>query len=314
MNSPPSRSRPAFTLIELLVVIAIIAVLIALLLPAVQQAREAARRSQCQNNLKQIGLALHNYHDTARVFPIGHGVWGPSLPPPLTGTGRLFGWATHILPYMDQAPLYNQLNFSKPPNASPNIPENYNLMMQKIPGYLCPSNPQVTGMEWTGSAHPGNTWEDSGPCHYLGIADSTRTYSTVSGATAYIVGDGNGIFFNASKVGLRDIVDGSSNTIAVTEGVGIANPGTQNEYAGGITWVDWNMVSTHNGINYTWRQTPKLKQSTRSNTGFSPASYHTGGCYFLLADGSVRFLSDNMNFATLQALSTRAGMEVVGEY
>ena len=139
-------TKRGFTLIELLVVIAIIAILIALLLPAVQQAREAARRSQCKNNLKQMGLALQNYHDTHRVFPISHG-----------DTGNSFGWRASVLPNIDQAPLYNKINFSE------NIINTDNLEVARtpLPVYRCPSDPtdnQVSGgnQVWSNWCYPAS--------------------------------------------------------------------------------------------------------------------------------------------------------------
>ena len=152
------KPKRGFTLIELLVVIAIIAVLIALLLPAVQQAREAARRSQCKNNLKQLGLALHNYHGTFNVLPAGRYS--------LAGTTYLgHSTFTMLLPYFDQAPLYNSMNTSVGFNSAPNFGAP---SLTILTGLLCPSNPVTDGVNWTGGTNPAttNSNNDSARTHY----------------------------------------------------------------------------------------------------------------------------------------------------
>ncbi|MDB5337001.1 MAG: xcpT 17 [Planctomycetaceae bacterium] len=196
--------KRGFTLIELLVVIAIIAVLIALLLPAVQQAREAARRSQCKNNIKQIGLALHNYHDAMTVFPTG-------------ATGKAMGLA-FILPYLDQSPLYNLINF----NIDIYGPASQPAINTVIPVFVCPSNPTsavgytVSGGAWYGSIAMVDyalvCGSDLGP----------NTSPLAGGALAC-----NGVFCyttkwgTLAKIGMKDITDGSSNTFGVGEYAGL---------------------------------------------------------------------------------------------
>jgi len=298
------RNR-AFTLIELLVVIAIIAILIALLLPAVQQAREAARRTQCKNHLKQIGLALHNYHDVFGVFPPGRNS--------LAGTDYLgHSCHTRLLPYIDQAPLYNSMDlnngFNSPPNF--NTPE-----LTMIAPYLCPSNPVVEGVNWTSrtNASPGaDPNQDTARTHYEPISDSG---SGRNASLSLVVANGNGLTFHNSKIGTRDVVDGTSNTLAFCEIVS-QGPGTYSccswpAYADGI--------GTVNGINAPFRSTPggvpPFTHDMYGGNAFSgPASYHVGGAHFAMADGAVRFLSQNMSQITLTALTTIHGGEVAGEF
>jgi prepilin-type N-terminal cleavage/methylation domain-containing protein len=188
-----SHSRRAFTLIELLVVIAIIAVLIALLLPAVQSAREAARRAQCVNNLKQIGLALHNYHQAIGSFPLANAV-SYDNPGSVTEWGTWSGQAM-MLPYMEQTPLYNSINFMWNCWYGFGQPLNSTAFNTIVSSYLCPSD---------GMAGVANTNS------YVGcMGTTTDPWSATS----------TGIFAHKSAYGLRDITDGSSNTIAFSEGL-----------------------------------------------------------------------------------------------
>lgn len=297
------RSR-GFTLIELLVVIAIIAVLIALLLPAVQQAREAARRTQCRNNLKQLGLAMHNYNSSFNVMPAGRYS--------LAGTAYLgHSTQTMLLPYFDQAPLYNVLNTSVGFNSAPNFTANSQTI---LPGLLCPSNPVTEGVNWTGATNPGGSDpnNDSARTHYEGIADTgTGRYAPLS----LVMDNGNGMFYHDSKVTFRDMVDGASNTLAfceiIAQGSGTFSCCAWIAYADGI--------GTQNGINAPFRSTPNgqppyTHDMWGGNSFSGPASYHVGGAHFCMGDGSVRFISQNISQVTLLALTTRAGGEVVGEF
>jgi prepilin-type N-terminal cleavage/methylation domain-containing protein len=145
-------TRSGFTLIELLVVIAIIAVLIALLLPAVQQAREAARRSQCKNNLKQLGLAMHNYHDTFGAFPPGWIAATRGVGPDVNGGLNGFGWGAMILPMMEQAPVYNQFRFELSINDTTGTPSNRSLIATSLPTFRCPSDPAPVTWQLKNSA------------------------------------------------------------------------------------------------------------------------------------------------------------------
>ncbi|MDG3006065.1 DUF1559 domain-containing protein [Paludisphaera mucosa] len=209
-----SSSRRGFTLIELLVVIAIIAVLIALLLPAVQSAREAARRAQCTNNLKQIGLALHNYHSSTNVFPMG----GSRSNRIYQATGTSYDdwttWSAHalMLPYIEQGPLYNAINFAFSPEESDGTPNaaQSTVVLTIVNGYLCPSDPNA-GRRNTNSYH--------------------GSYGTTTNSNLYYPNDNNnagcnGLFSIMMPYGLKDCADGASNTVAFAEalvGNGLGN-------------------------------------------------------------------------------------------
>ena len=311
------RRNAAFTLVELLVVIAIIGVLVALLLPAIQAAREAARRSSCSNNLKQIGLALHNYHDTHGVLPPGHMIWNNNNPPghQLVGQGRHMGWQVHLLPFIEQGSMYDQYNFSG--SVPINQPDNMRLHWTWLDTYLCPSNPGLVGVNWTSAVNPATNDAnlDGTPSHYSGIADDrchvhpNAQGECPPGMTGLFRAGGRGLFFTGSRILMRDIIDGTSNTIAVCENVAPAQDHA-NRYRG-KTWVSWSILSVSNGINYPFR-------INLTHNGFSqadgPASYHPGGCHFMMADASVRFISEDINQDTLMHLATRAGREPVGDF
>jgi prepilin-type N-terminal cleavage/methylation domain-containing protein len=318
----PSRQR-AFTLIELLVVIAIIAILIALLLPAVQQAREAARRTQCRNNLKQIGLAIHNYESSLRVFPPGR-----------LGFPMVFSVQAHLLPYLEGSTLYNLIDFNTRPNfGAPSAPMTQNEIAcrTKIPGYVCPSD---------FAAVPGS---DFGPTNYV-----ATTGSGVGAANHINTGDG--VMYSMSSVRFRDVTDGLSNTICFSEhtlGPGglpsspSAGPprdpkaevlelvgGTATSDAacvagGGGGWSGLRGAKWMNGhygdTLYNHYYAPNSKQfdcgNTSHNSGLTAArSRHTGGVTTLVADGSVRFVGENVDLTIWRGGATRSGGEVLGDF
>lgn len=313
-----SRSM-GFTLIELLVVIAIIAVLIALLLPAVQQAREAARRTQCRNNLHQLGLGLHNYHDAHNTFPQGANWWVGICGPPYVQGAVGWGWQVYILPYVDQANIYNQINFSAPNYAS--------VGAREAPGnpvaiYSCPSDPQH--MAWidccSGWSNGPDPRADFRYTSYTGIADSRNHHCIdITGVDdKWIRFDGNGMFYNASSIAIRDVLDGTSNTLAVGEITGTGNP--QDFF--GRFWVTANVADTNRGINGPG-SVPGGRdmdldpfdgdggnRHTELYTEVGLSSFHEGGINVLMADGSAHFLSENIDRFTLAALATRAKREV----
>lgn len=319
-QSSVSRHRRGFTLIELLVVIAIIAILIALLLPAVQQAREAARRTQCKNNLKQIGLALHNYEESHSVFPPGFvsiptGPWpgGGNDPVPEIGPGWSF--FTMLLPFMDQANLSEQIDFNLPITDSINAPAR----SSTVTAYLCPSDTTPQQI----SVYPASlNINDLAACSYIGSlggADPTNT----SGYTAmYEQQPFNGMFHRNSAVRMRDITDGSSNTFGIGERQSAFVP---NGWAGVIPTAQTvfsQQVATQRGQAVGDTARPAITMALvhvrsggpNSPTG-SPGGYnspHTGGAHFLLMDGSVRMIGENVDINVFRWLAARNDGQVIG--
>jgi prepilin-type N-terminal cleavage/methylation domain-containing protein/prepilin-type processing-associated H-X9-DG protein len=297
----------AFTLIELLVVIAVIAVLIALLLPAVQAAREAARRTQCVNNLKQIGLAMHGYHSSQDTFPpayITAVVNNPTLPE----TGPGWGWGGMILNDLEQKPLYNATNFSLPIT----YPGSMTARTATLSVFLCPSN--------VGSG-PVIVRNSSGAVLCSDLSAGQYVASAGQLEPGEFPDSNNGVFYRNSHNGIRDITDGSSMTIMV---------GERSRNVADATWVGviptaqlctnpkWRvqecepastMVVSHTGSAATGTiYVPNSKSSMVDDYW----SLHPGGCNFLFGDGSVRFIKESVNPSIFSYLSTRAGGEVVG--
>ncbi|QDT44396.1 Type II secretion system protein G precursor [Gimesia alba] len=306
------KRKRGFTLIELLVVIAIIAILIALLLPAVQQAREAARRSQCKNNLKQIGLALHNYHDNFRTFPPGdvRRTYGSGVQ---SWTTSMLGWIPRILPFLDQAPLYNQINWELESGVS--AAPNNALRREKLPVVRCPSD---------SSRQPSSTY---GPTNYMACR------GTGASSTANISGS---IFAQNSRVKIRDIEDGTSNTLMISEtfasapfcddqpsgGVCPASCLTKAPYTGGAQQgYSWFYAQIYESHYFGTVYNPNNKGMPDCGAGSSTTaallaarSKHTGGVHVLLADGAVRFASDNIDNQTWRDLGAPADGNVLGEW
>lgn len=305
------RTARGFTLIELLVVIAIIAVLVALLLPAVQQAREAARRSSCKNNLKQIGLALHNYHDTHGAFPPGWIGVEQTAPfrPDVEGPSGM-SWHVMILPFMDQAPLYNQLNFSQPViQTVPN--QNSILFNTTITGYRCPSDPGPERWDIEEEGSPGTPLQTNMPtANYPGVFGTTEIHDceTVGlGNNCW----GNGVFGHNTAYKMRDLIDGTSNTFLVGErasrlNVPVGEPAHLSTWAGVIPEGEEAFARILGGTDHPPNDPAGHLED------FS--SFHEGGAQFLLGDGRVRFVSENIDGGVYQGLATRQGGEVVGEF
>jgi prepilin-type N-terminal cleavage/methylation domain-containing protein len=307
-------SRRAFTLVELLVVIAIIGILIALLLPAVQAARESARRSQCVNNLKQIGLALHNYHGTYNKFP-------PGRTSMVTQIYLGHTTQTMLLPYVENGNMQNMMDLRVTFNVRPN----YDCAsITKIPMFFCPSNAETDGVNWTSGTNPcanSNPLEDSARTHYEGIADSKthgRRSPTLPGGTqSLVMPNGDGMFFHDSAIKFSDVGDGTSNTLAFGEIIG-RGPGTNHCCA----WHSYSDgIGTINGLNAPWRsgvggtrQFPLTHDHFAGNNFAGPASYHPGGLHFMMADGSCRFISQTIPQTTLAALTSRKGGDLPGDF
>jgi prepilin-type N-terminal cleavage/methylation domain-containing protein len=315
------RSRKAFTLIELLVVIAIIAILIGLLLPAVQKVREAAARTQCINNLKQMGLALHNYNDTYGTLPNGNHGWGASEPvnaPPYEGS---WSWQAYIMPFMEQDNAAKQAK-AFATGGGTNYYSWYNPITSlgmKI--YTCPSDPR--GVLVASGAAIGLPGHDQGLTMYLGNA------GTVSAAH----GQGDGVLFNGSKVKINQITDGTSNTILVGErppsqdldfgwwfaayGYDGRGNGDSDMTSNDLAMANYfmNTGNSMGGSAPCDTTNPALKiglqpgDTKRFCDGSHYWSLHPGGALFLMGDGSSRFVSYTNN-NVVPAMSTRAGGEV----
>ena len=335
------QHRRGFTLIELLVVIAIIAVLISLLLPAVQQAREAARRTQCKNNLKQLGLAMHNYADQYRFFPHTSSI-------PFGYTTQVLGWSAQarLLPFLEQANLQNLIDFGQGYEAVVNRA----VTPKRIPVLICPSEINAVPYLDDPTATPPII-------HFpLNYGANVGTWFVFDPATNQ---GGNGVFFPNSALTTASIIDGMSNTLAMVEvkagqayvrdtgnpgAVGVPAPGdaaavlayagtTAPKTTGHNEWVDGR--ANQSGVTTTLTPNTKVLQTVGGTTldidyvskreGRVPAvgptyavmtarSYHMGVVHALLCDGSVKAINENINLSLWRSLGTRAGNEVVTEY
>lgn len=329
-----SSKRPAFTLIELLVVIAIIAILIALLLPAVQQAREAARRTQCKNNLKQWGLALHNYHDTFTLFPYGH-----QQELYAGQTKRRDSWFQRVLPYLDQANRYN--TYEAYPSVNAYEGEYiHRIQNRDIVGPFdagsCPSDPNSPGRGGNGgtTAFQSNYAVCAGAGQAVTIDPATQLI-TVDNMNVANVSTGTGLFYRNSSTGIRTCTDGSSNTLMVGEGIIRDNSrGGWGELGG-----HWG-GAPHGAFGFSVAETPNTTVADRvyscketlvtaapgrapcenGNSGGLPGrwnfarSYHTGGVQVTMADGSSRFVSENIDRQTWMKLGMHRDGLTIGEF
>jgi prepilin-type processing-associated H-X9-DG protein len=297
--------------VELLVVITIIGILVALLLPAVQAAREAARRMQCTNNFKQVGVAMHNYHATKGCFPPGTMTWynpkSPCMPPP---KGRAYyfgwGWGAMILPYMEQQAVYDGIDFNGDLNdySSPGNPKNLIMSATVLPGFMCPTDPQYGELlSYVGgsTSHPGhsaNPLEDVGMSNMAGVCDSWAIMC--GGYDMKQLSEADGTMATAQPSAIAELRDGTSNTVLIGECTG-GGPGSHE----GFYWQNFAIITTRNGINASTTMPGGAPAYDWQNTG--PSSYHPGGCNFLIADGSAQFLSQNIAQTVLAALTTRNG-------
>jgi prepilin-type N-terminal cleavage/methylation domain-containing protein len=303
--SRPLRAR-GFTLIELLVVIAIIAVLIALLLPAVQQAREAARRTQCKNNLKQIGLALHNYHDVHRLFPPGWiAVNTAGRPSAHEGTSGV-GWGAMILPFMEQKNVYELFNSRLPLTDSANAA----FLRSQIPSYKCPSDPQPNFFSIREEGG-GPILTELPIANYIGcFGPENLDDCELSPGNLPVMSDGtckgSGIFYHNSNVRIAAITDGTTNTLMTGERRTRIDLGWYTSWPGMIAEGEEAFQRVCGSADHV----PNAPE--RHFDDFS--SHHTGGAQFCLGDGSVRFISENIDKRVYQSLATIQGGEVVGEF
>jgi len=333
-----AKARGGFTLIELLVVIAIIAILIALLLPAVQQAREAARRTQCKNNLHNLGIAIHSFHDTYTHLPT-------SNRPPGTGSKRLSG-LTRLLPYIEQAPLYNLYDQKK--QWSDPDPVQRSVVSTKLSLLQCPSNPHAGALDGdpdvatTPSGYAANMVASGDYAASKGVDQGAAPYVTGYTLTGLFTDPTNaanqyyaGLFPQNVDAKLRDVTDGLSNTIAYVESSGrpaywrkgpkqIGALPTNRVNGGGWCRPASDVLVTGSNADGTqlYGTTPfnatngyDVGAETYPNGAYGVQgtgqtfSFHTGGAHFLFGDGSVHFLSENIEFSTFIALVTRGGGE-----
>jgi prepilin-type N-terminal cleavage/methylation domain-containing protein/prepilin-type processing-associated H-X9-DG protein len=319
-SRPAGRRVRGFTLIELLVVIAIIAVLISLLLPAVQQAREAARRSQCKNNLKQIGLAIQNYESSHTVFPPGR-----------LNFPMVFSAHAQLLPYLDAGNVRNQIDFNTAPtfcNPCATLTANDIVSRTIVPIFLCPSDfGKVPGSPFAPTSYVGTV--GSG----VGASSSIKT--------------GDGVIYSGSDIGFKAVLDGMSNTVAFSESTvgGGTNPSSPSggppqdsarevlELTGATVTTDASCVPGSGGnwsgmrgakwmnghygdtlYNHYYRPNSTQFDCGNASHNFAQTaarSNHNGGVHLLLCDGSVRFANDNIDLKTWRALATRYGKEVL---
>jgi prepilin-type N-terminal cleavage/methylation domain-containing protein/prepilin-type processing-associated H-X9-DG protein len=331
------RRRRGFTLIELLVVIAIIAVLVALLLPAVQQAREAARRSQCKNNLKQMGIAMHSYHEMANTFPYAY---------LLANNFDVNSWGTMLLPYLDQSSLYNQYNCSVPPIneavafgfPAAIIASNIAVISTPLPVFACPSTPG--GITIYNAVIPANppvppikvTWKaaSSDYTSTTGVRGvfSNLAYASFPGGSG---GQRDGALGANALSRISDITDGTSTTFAVGERtggstiyvkrvvnsgapynqLGPANGGGWGDLLNGENWLQGCLYDGTAGVFTNGGPCPINCNNVRGDNFYC---FHDGGCHFLMCDGAVRFVNQNINAFTLAGLITRQKNEVVTNF
>lgn len=292
-----SRTQPprGFTLIELLVVIGVIAVVIALMMPAVQHARDAARRNHCKNNMKQLGLAFHNYHDSLRVFPPG---WTQHHPQP--GPQTRYGWSVSVLPFVEQAALYQRLDFSTQ-NAQP-----LTTFQTQIPTYRCPEDPSAGVNSSRGEFGTLNYSVNFGPIAPPRLVEN--------GLAEFWPGQlptplkTNGLAHLNSKVSVRDILDGTSNTFLI---------GERSAAGSAAIWM---------GVRGNEFETDQIAdcapghEINKSEAGFS--SLHGGGAHFLMCDGAVRFVNEQIpsgpgekqQMKTYQRLSHRDDRNTIGDF
>jgi prepilin-type N-terminal cleavage/methylation domain-containing protein/prepilin-type processing-associated H-X9-DG protein len=307
----PSAGRRGFTLVELLVVIAIIAVLIGLLLPAVQSAREAARRISCTNNVKQLGLGLHMFHDTAKVFPAASCRRCLQTTAADDWSTNMLSWMTRILPYVEQSAIHDRLDFKIEPGLGGTDATNYNRVARRIriEGFRCPSDPRAfsrdTGYE---------------PTNYVACLGDNENFRR-----------NLNIMDTDSKQGIRDVTDGTSKTMCVSETLvghpmiegsnsssGACPSGTVNNPSQrGMSWL----YASH--VRYYAYNTILGPNSGATECGLNSGgtylhaarSRHPGGVTVLMADGATRFVNDGVDITTVwRRLGNRADGQTVGDF
>lgn len=308
------RAKKAFTLIELLVVIAIIAILVALLLPAVQQAREAARRAQCKSNMKQIGIAIHNYLDVHTTLPLST-VRAVNRP----------NWRVFILPYMDEAPLYESLDLDAGEFRSLFFANTTDILRGKVvAGFVCPSS----AFEPTNASTSG-TYNNQGNAQthdYVGIAGATPSPGGTGACAGGSYGSiycNNGTLVPNTATRLAQLTDGTTNIMMVGEQSGAINDrDVSNNYyggwsgsGGGVPPADTHWGTGNTAIRYRINDDAERAGSDQVWTGNTVLnSFHTGGIHGLMADGAVRFIGDNIDFLTFRQLCVKDDGNELGDF
>jgi prepilin-type N-terminal cleavage/methylation domain-containing protein len=316
------KSRLAFTLIELLVVIAIIAILIGLLLPAVQKVREAAARMSCSNNLKQLAVAVHNYHSANEKFPPNNiYTFDPTTPN--------WSWLANLLPYLEQNNLYVQARIgTTPPNA---INQSLPQIATRVKLFLCPSDPDAfsgpitrpsnydmfdpvlgpltyevscyranIGSNWGGGAPGSSFWWGTDPQWCVADPNNSNPATTYDGC-----GAGNGVIWDNNRpLKITDITDGTSNTIMIGEAL------TGKDYQNAWSHADNTISTTAYPPNAKNPVTGKDYPPDQWWNRYAFTSAHTGGAQFAMTDGSVQFISESVPVNVFRAMGTRAGGEV----
>ena len=330
----PRRHQTGFTLVELLVVIAIIGILIALLLPAVQAAREAARRAQCTNNMKQIGLGLHNYHDAYKTFPFAYMINAPGFPD-IAGINAQV-WGSRILPFIEQGPLADSYDDRFPAwdflSAIPEVAQNLQVIQTVVDAYICPSAPdggadRIYNAQYAG-AYSFITFK-AAPSDYIVVSATYRNFRDLAYAGHTTPRSTRGPLQpwaepidDSIPSTMALIRDGTSNTCLIAETVGgsviyqdgIADPSSPFGPDNGGGWGDimngefWLKGSLYDGTDPSGNGGPCAINCTNTR-GLGLYSFHPGGCNFLLADGSVRFVSETAAAYALASLISREGGE-----
>ena len=289
------RALGGFTLVELLVVIGIIGILVGLLLPAVQAAREAARRAQCMNNVRQMGLAVTNYESAYKRFPSGWIDWRQTTQP---------GWSVSqaLLPYMEQANISSRLDTNFPINATVNMP----YLQTIVPSFICPSDPgpsvfdlgEDTGVdEDAEEGHPGHNIDLGPKIFRIAKSNYVGVFGTLEIDRFPYKGDG--VFFGNSNIRLQNLVDGVSNTIIF---------GERSSRLGGSLWHGYIFGAAGASARFLGSTDHVPNSPAGHFDDFS--SYHSGGTHFIFGDCSTKFVSNNIDLGVYQSLATRAGGEV----
>ncbi len=315
-QSRRKRASPGFTLIELLVVVSVIALIVALLMPAVQQAREAARKTACRNNLKQIGIAFHSYETSHRVFPKG-GAGVVSLTNPAVNTRWTLSWGAAILPHLDQLPLFESINQDETYLHE----DNHVPGRTVLPVYLCPTNSHLelfrpngdtpsSNVQFARTDYGGNYGERGLRCY----PDSNCQNNYADTGHPNSGGRGMLLIGTDPVVRLVDVKDGTTHTLMVGE----APEGLHSLWIGHKNVFDQSApLNAQTDSDSDWQSCHPIFASKPGNFcdyGQEFHSYHSGGANFLAVDGSVKFVSENLDLTIFSALLSRAGGEVIDDF